>query len=190
MAPVVAYALCGTLRTGSTWLCRMLADRGLGRPDEYLEPRVRDALLALWGVPPGRYYRELWARRSPGGVFGIKLFWGQRFFPWVGGDFSRCLPVPLGRARFILQTRDSREQAISWVTARRTGDMFAGPPRPRVWRTRLEVAAFEQLVREHTESWRYWFRDRRLGCLELAYEDLAADPGAAVAAVREYVLRP
>src|SRR3990167_4649534 len=147
------------MRTGSTWLCDLLRDRGVGDPDEYLEPRLRTALIDEWGIEQDGYFPELWARRSPGGVFGTKVFWAARFYPWVDGDLTRVFSCPLDEVRWVLLTRDSHEQAVSWITARRTGRIFGPPPRPKVRYTEHEVACYEELVREHTLSWQYWFRD-------------------------------
>lgn len=185
MSPRVAYALCGTPRVGGNWLCELLAEAGLGRPDEYLEARVRDPLMVEWAVPEVGYLPELWRRRAPGGVFGIKLLWGELAYPWVRRFEDALPPAP---ARFVFQhRRDVGAQADSWLTARET-DQWFGPSRLRIrfpdgWRL-----PYEETIRRREAAWRRWFRRRGLRPLAVAYEDLSADPSGTVARVRDHVL--
>lgn len=187
---MIVYALCGTLRTGSTWLCRLLTERSLGLPDEYLEPRVRDPLIAGWGLKhSGDYIPELWLRRTANGVFGIKLLWGQRDYDWVG-DWDRVIPAPVADVRWILQTRDPHEQAASWLTARKSGLIFAKPGAAAEKHTRHdehELAAYVELAHGHTAGWRRWFRERNLDYLEVRYEELRGDTTRQVDRVADWI---
>ena len=116
------YIICATARSGSNWLCELLASTGVaGRPEEHLwDPRGRlpDPLAKRWPC-------VLQAGTGSNGVFGLKLLPYQaerleRELPEVarmaGTPLSEVWRVTLGDPAYIsLTRRDHLRQAISPV---------------------------------------------------------------------------
>jgi trehalose 2-sulfotransferase len=140
LSGVRTYFVCATPRSGSTLLCRSLAETGVaGRPGEYFE-RLRHS-----GLPrePREYFetigdtsllellpetragdladadlerelpRSLAAGTTPNGVFGAKLMWG--YF----GDFLTRLGTSLDGP--AVERLTERFGPISWIHVTRAG---------------------------------------------------------------------
>ena len=90
--PVVSYLVAATQRSGSTLLCRALADTGVaGRPEEYFLTGPPEAFPPGWtfwedgifALPHGEMDREGYLElvfrlgTTPNGVFGAKLMWNN-----------------------------------------------------------------------------------------------------------------
>lgn len=196
------YVIASTPRSGSTLLARMLWDHGgAGAPKEYLNPmQLRDwevrfgtrlsrlrhgALLGPAVGLAGRGWsddrvdeqlRRVRARRSSGGWFGLKLHWHhhEQFFA------RRSLDVVVGEPTWIrIRRRDQLAQAVSWEIARQTGRWV---DTQRAWRHPVYVRA--RVDRRLTDlvaaeaGWDERLRGRR--CIDVVYEDLAADPAREV----------
>lgn len=62
--PKLSYTIWFTQRTGSTLLCRALADTGVaGHPAEWLQPSVGQSLMSYYGVnSPAAFRRSIFGR--------------------------------------------------------------------------------------------------------------------------------
>jgi LPS sulfotransferase NodH len=186
------YLIATTSRSGSTHLCRMLAATGrLGEPDEYYNPRLRPAWMKLWGATDdAEYFQQLVARTStPNGVCGIKVATTafEHLRTSLGTSFD------LLDVRYIwLRRRDTLRQAISLYRAEST-DIWhwpAGAPRPTACPA-FDAARIERCRREIDTAngyWRDWFAgEAALTPLELWYEDVTADPRAAIEQICRHI---
>ncbi len=87
MATPASYLLCGTPRTGSTLLCRLVSSTGvLGHPQSYFREPDEAAWAQRFGLPTqGRrvldYTAFAQAVRAAGttenGVFAARVMWGS-----------------------------------------------------------------------------------------------------------------
>ena len=202
--PPRTYVVASLPRSGSTLLCNLLWDCGAaGAPKEYLNPmqlrdwelrfgdgaaRARNALLwgpavgalaGRWRWSPTRLAAHLdrvRARRSSGGWFGLKLHM-HHVRRWAGMAPPEALLGPVTVLR--IQRADRLGQAISWARALQTNQWAAWqrPLLPPVYR-RKQIEALLQRIDAEEAEW-----DRRLHgqpVHRLRYEDLSADPAAAL----------
>jgi LPS sulfotransferase NodH len=198
--PELVYLLASVPRSGSTYVSHLLWATGcLGAPLEYLN-----------FVPSGPYgfasesptaQADLWAsalhrRTSPNGVFGLKAFPLQleginEANPQLVGNVMRTL-FPRGqRARVVeLRRRDRTAHAISYARALLSG----------IWRKEQEpddrpepeysaeaLARATRMIEQQEGAWQAMYRDLRVEPLVIWYEDVLADPHAAIGAVGAYL---
>lgn len=73
--------ICSVARSGSSLLCRQLANAGIGIPHEYFGSFHRAALGRQWKIDAAddtTYLNALFHRRTtPNGIFAVKLHWNQ-----------------------------------------------------------------------------------------------------------------
>jgi LPS sulfotransferase NodH len=180
--PSLGYVICTEHRSGSNFLCDLLASTGeLGRPREYFSDKspYRDIERN-----PDMLARLLEEATTPNGVYGLKLFTHQF-------DLTRATrwPERLPNLRFILlDRRDLLGQAISYVRANqtrqyRTSDTPHGEPRY----DGKEIARHIARIAESQARWRRYFARNDITPLCMAYEDLAANPQDAVIAVARHI---
>ena len=186
--------------------------RGTGRPRqprEYFEGVDDPAVLDLLprseppvgaGVPfPERLGTVVREATTPNGVFGAKVMWGyhddlqERLaqLPALGAlDGAARLERVLGDVRYVhIRRRDVVAQAVSLWRAVQTRTWRADEDGP-AGEPRYSFAGVDHLVRmlrSHDRRWRRWFTARAITPLELRYEDIAADPRAAVLRTLEHV---
>jgi LPS sulfotransferase NodH len=179
---VKGYAICSEHRSGSTFLCQLLASTQLlGRPEEYFsdnrfalslerEPAALDALVAL--------------AATPNGIYGLKLF-TQQFDATMKSRWPERLP---GLRWVHLQRRDLLAQAISLVRTIQT-DQYRSTEAPRAEPRydRAAIAGHLARLAENEARWRRYFARNALQPLWLVYEEVIADPAAAVAAVARHL---
>ena len=98
--PAVSYLVCASQRSGTTMLCRALADIGTaGRPEEYFlavdevaQPGWRCWEHGPYGMANGARSREEYLEivyrlgSTPNGIFGAKLMWNN--VPWAVAKFK------------------------------------------------------------------------------------------------------
>jgi LPS sulfotransferase NodH len=181
-APYKGYAICSEHRSGSTFLCQLLASTGvLGRPEEYFsdnlfaraierDPRALDALAVR--------------AATPNGIYGLKLF-TQQFDATMKSRWPERLPD----LRWIsLQRRDLLGQAISFVRTIQT-DRYRStePERAQPRYDAAAIAGHLARLADNEARWRRYFAQNGLQPLWLSYEEVVADPAAAVAAVAGHV---
>ncbi|QDP97604.1 hypothetical protein FOE78_18310 [Microlunatus elymi] len=200
MAPVPerSYLICGTPRTGSTFLCGLLASTGaVGRPESYFRIQNESDYARQWSidqtdgcVDQGAFVAAAIAAGSTAnGIFGCRVMWGSLDNVVAKIDPSIAVHSPqadlglLQRAfepglTFVyLSRQDVLAQAVSWARAEQTaywqtGDVAAGEPHfdPE------QIDLLGQTIEEHNAAWRSWFAAAGVRPLAIAYEELVADP--------------
>ena len=181
------YALCAAPRSGTNYLCQLLAATGvLGRPLEYFNGESRR--LLDWPDYPDDPQLQLKAvlerGATPNGVYGLKVFAFQ-------ADLAAETewPTALPGLRFVwLRRRDRLGQAISWLRADQTRSYrstvaASGEP---AYDGRLIYRRLRDVVREEAR-WALYFARIGAAPLELSYETVAASPQAAVDAIAALV---
>ena len=175
-----AYAVCTTPRTGSDYLCELLTDAQLGKPDEFLNPKYRK-----WGDLEFDNAYELAKIAARFDVFGIKLHWSHRHVenPIVL-DFDQLHE----NMRWIyLYRRDTDSQARSWITALER-DEWNGTSQPYVDAPEWRVELFKDVILQRSQEWQSWFRRKRIRPLRVEFERLIDDPDNWVRRIKEFVL--
>ncbi|MEA3002280.1 MAG: trehalose 2-sulfotransferase [Sphingomonadales bacterium] len=174
----MGYVICSEARSGSNLLCELLRSTGkLGRPREFFSDKstYRDIEQR-----PGAFEAMIEEATTPNGVYGVKLFTRQFDLTMKSGWIHR-LPDP----HFIsLERRDLLGQAISYVRAVQTGQFRAGPEKQG--EPRYDARAIARTIARLADDearWRRYFARNGIRPLWLTYEQLAAGPEAAVAAV-------
>lgn len=205
-----SYILCTSPRSGSTLLCRLLAQTGVaGRPGSHFhEPCLaawrryyglaedpaaspRDGLAAIFGA-------AIAAGRGESGVFCLRL---QRhsaaFFldqlavlhPEVESDRAR-IEAAFGETAFLHLTRaDKLDQAISYIIAEQSGLRHRHADGAELERLAAPAAPAydpDRIARQiaifegDDADWRRWFQREGIAPLTIAYDALAADPRSAL----------
>lgn len=202
--------LCASPRSGTTLFCDLLTATGAaGRPASYF--RAED--IAEWagrmGLPfdegPAfeRAYLDAVVKRGTGetGTFALRLMWPslaelmarlELVFPGLVDDAAR-LEAAFGAPLYVhLSRRDKVAQAVSRLKAHQTGlwHMGAdGTERERTAPHHAPVYDFERLAGFVAEAdtadaeWNRWFDRHGITPVRVSYEDVAADPRAALAEV-------
>ncbi len=194
-----SYLLCATPRSGSTLLCGLLASTGVaGRPQSYFRAPDRQLWADRWNltrhadgsIDYPEFVRTAQAAGStPNGVFAARVMWGtldEVVADLRGGAASgtdlEILTRALGSVRFVfLRRRDTIAQAVSWARAEQTrywhpGDVAVAEPTYSL----DEIHCWRIQVDQHNAAWQDWFRRHDVRPHELWYEDLTANPAAAV----------
>ncbi len=196
--PWLSYVVASTPRTGSTLLCRALAQTGIaGRPDEYLAPALyRSRFAREWGYGPPhprattRVERAMQHTATPNGVFALHPRWYDfalllRTMRNMAGlvDVLDQVDSLLVSPRYVhISRRDTAAQALSYYRAIYTGeasvvsdsphDRGISGPEP----VDLEqVRWLEDTLVDWETQWRTYFARCDIQPLEISYEDLAAD---------------
>jgi LPS sulfotransferase NodH len=199
-----SYLLCGTPRTGSTWLCSLLASTGVaGRPESYFREPDQQEWAARFGLSSTESGQLDYAAFVAGavrlgstsnGVFAARVMWGTMSVlvhdlaagPSESSDLE-VLEESLGPLRFVhLRRRDVVEQAVSWARAEQSGHWQHGDDARA--EPRLDLDQVDSLVRvigEHNAAWDAWFAAEAVEPLEVTYESLVADPGGVVRSILE-----
>lgn len=200
--PTSSCLIAMTQRSGSTMLCRALADTGVaGRPEEYFldgDPAAfppgwsfwEDGIFSKPGMSRAEFLEHVHARgTTPNGVFGAKLAWNN--IAWV---LRRLRAVPrfagLGRSAALhalfpdlhvvhLVRRDRVAQAVSWARAAQDGvwvvsDLEAARPVAEPEYDYELISNLERLIIEGERGWRRLCTELDVSPLAVAYEDLAA----------------
>ena len=198
--PDRVYMLATLPRTGSTYVSHLLWSSGcLGAPLEYLNFLPGSPYAIAHGQPDKQMalWRSVLQRRtSPNGVFGVKCFSLQlrelqRDNPSLLQEVFETV-FPKGRRAQVvrLKRRDSVAHAISYARAALSG----------VWRKEQEINATPKvdysdkaigeartLLDRQEADWDLLFKEIGVESLTLWYEDILAQPGAAVQQVASYL---
>ncbi|RYC32091.1 hypothetical protein D3273_10210 [Lichenibacterium minor] len=182
------YAVCTTIRSGSTWLAELLAGTGrLGRPAEYFSTKFQKRVLGA-GYPEAVREQAAFALEhgsTPNGVYGFKIYPMQldglsvrlRWTAW----FPDLRFVHLGR-------RDLLGQAISRARVNQTLQWRS--TMPAAAEPRYDGAAILGAMRETVAQdarWQLFFARNGIAPLRLVYEDALLAPEATVDAVARLV---
>lgn len=202
-------------RSGSTLLGEAIhVAGGVGLPLEYFHRGFRPRFEARWGAAStDAYIRAAHRfRTDPTGVFGVKLFWrdleelAHERGPSAGSDVPRSLPGDLTASdyrdlfarvedaipnpTFIdLRRHDRVRQAVSSLTAQRTGHWREVPGAPRRPAIEAPTYDFERLLGQLAEAdrckrhWTAFFSALGVAPYDISYERLVGDYQATVAAL-------
>jgi LPS sulfotransferase NodH len=194
------YLLASVPRSGSTYVSHLFWQTGcLGAPLEYcnFEPSGPYGHASRSTVEQQRLWRTALVRRtSPNGVFGLKGFPVQfealhETNPILLGEVMRTLiPSPECGRVVLLHRRDRTAHSISYARAILSGIWRAeqergGGAEPEF--SRLAVERAGNLIERQETAWRAMLADLAIAPLELWYENVLADPSAALDAVAGYL---
>lgn len=175
------YLICATSRSGSTYLCRLLASTGLlGNPREYFNTdgrRKRDD-----PAYPASRRRQLDLIRTVGatsnGIYAVKIIAPQ--LEEIGGRVDPLRDLP-NLAAVRLRRNDVLGQAISLARARQTGQYLASDAaRASPSYNANMIRSCLRSVHDQDAIWDALERQRRLIPLAIAYEDVLRNPQQAV----------
>jgi trehalose 2-sulfotransferase len=184
LAPALAdrgYMICATSRSGSTYLCELLASTGLlGNPREYFNTSGRRRRTDP--AYPSDRVAQLDIIRTTGatsnGLYAVKVI-GPQLLQLEGRiDPFRDLP---NLALIRIRRMDVLGQAISLARARQTGQFIASD-RPR-GAAAYNAGAIHHGLRSVMQQEAIWDAAlAKLGVqpLPITYEDIVADPQAVV----------
>ena len=186
-----SYLLCGTPRTGSTFLCSLLSSTGVaGHPESYFREPDEQWWARRLGVAGADFAAFVTAVSTAGrtgnGVFAARVMWGSiahvvARLPPADRDLA-ALERAFGRLRLVhLRRQDTVAQAVSWTRAEQTGywqqgDDRLGPPRLDLDR----IDATVRTIRAHEQAWSNWFDRQGVAPLPVTYEELVRNPGGTV----------
>ena len=175
------YVICATPRSGSNYLCQLLASTGqLGRPLEYFNtqarqrhtdpayPRDRDLQIDM--------VRTMGA--TPNGIYAAKILPLQYLRVTRKVDLFHALP----NLKFVrLHRRDLLGQALSLSRVRQTGQIMAAKQANAapVYNA-ADIRTCIRDVQAREAIWDQVMRAFGMRPLLLAYEDVMRDPQAAI----------
>lgn len=167
------YYLLATPRTGSHFLCGLLRSTGLlGSPAEYLSGN--DDLAGVAQI----------CRTEP--VFGIRCALCQLL------EFRQVDELADVPTRYVLlERRDRLRQAISWYRADRSHvwHRWSGDaPAPAVPFDREAILHYRRQIDVDTRQTEEWLAAQGCDFVRLCYEDVVADPEAALRRLCRHVL--
>jgi len=193
-AVVRRYVIASVPRSGSSLLAHLLWETGVaGAPNEYLNPLQRRAFDERFDPMPVEAYLERLERHrtTANGVFGLKIHQhhARRFVEGGGHDLAELLPD----ARWIATARRDRvAQAVSAEIAHQTRRwaLREPPPRRPVAYNREAIRKRLDGINRQVAGWATWFDEHGIVPLTVWYENLVADPGAALNAVLGHIDPP
>ncbi|MBT0994142.1 hypothetical protein KIN34_07570 [Cellulomonas sp. DKR-3] len=178
------YLIASVPRSGSHMLGHLLHATGvLGSPLEYLQLKNLTAWQRRLGTADAAStLRGIMARRtSPSGWFGVKSHWRQLAPVLADPALTDVLDV---REWVRITRTDTVAQAVSLLIASQTNAWISFQDATREPTYDFDaIAERVRLLQEEDAGWDAFFASRDLDPLVVVYEDLIADPAAAVAAV-------
>ncbi|RUX97072.1 Stf0 sulfotransferase [Mesorhizobium sp. M7D.F.Ca.US.004.03.1.1] len=209
------YIICGTPRTGSTLLCKLLeSTKTAGTPHSFYRRQDVSEWAEEWKLPDRDTISELEfnvaylnaaiaAGKGGTGLFGLRLMRENldelsaildRIFPKLPSDRAR-LEKAFGLILYIhLSREDKLAQAVSLIKAEQTGLWHIAPDGTEIERVappKEPQYDFERIRREVTEletydaAWNIWFAEQGISPLRVGYERLAANPAATLLGICE-----
>ena len=205
-----ALLICATPRSGTTLLCDLLAETGAtGRPNSFYRAESVAYFAERLGVADGpsferRYLDAIIAEgRGDTDLFSMRVMWPSiadiraslsALFPSETTDAGR-IAAAFGTPLYLhVERKDKLAQAISRSKAEQSGLWHRnadGSTREQggTYREpqydRAAIAASIAETTAHEAQWRNWFAREGVAPVEMTYEDLSADP---VAAIRELLV--
>jgi len=208
-----AYIICGTPRTGSTLLCKLLESTGTtGAPHSFYRRQDVAEWAEEWKLPGRDTMGELefnvayldaalMAGKGQTDVFGLRLMRENldelsaildQVYPGLVSDAAR-FEKAFGRVLYMhLSREDKLAQAISLVKAEQTGLWHVAPDGTEIERVAPPAEPqydFRRISGEVAEleaydaAWNTWFERQDITPLRLGYESLSADPAATLAGI-------
>jgi LPS sulfotransferase NodH len=200
-----ALIICATPRSGTTLLCDLLAETGVtGVPNSFYRAESVADFAAKLGVSDGpdverRYLDAIVAEGSGSAdLFSMRVMWPSvatmrgalgTLFPAAATDAER-IAAAFGTPLYLfVERKDKVAQAISrskaeqsglWHRAadgsvREQGGAYRAPAYDRA-----AIAASIAETTAHEAEWHGWFARENIAPMELTYEELSADPAAAI----------
>ncbi|WP_421915916.1 Stf0 family sulfotransferase [Mesorhizobium sp.] len=210
-----AYIICGTPRTGSTLLCKLLASTGAaGDPHSFYRRQDVPEWAEEWNLPARDMMDEIEfntayldaaisAGKGGTGVFGLRLMRENldelsgildQIFPGLASDTVR-FEKAFGRVLYIHLSRENKlAQAISLIKAQQTGLWHIAPDGTEIERVGPPNESrydFQRIKREVAQleaydlAWNRWFSEQGITPLRIGYERLSANPAAALVSICE-----
>jgi LPS sulfotransferase NodH len=193
--PIVHYAVLCPPRSGSTFLCELLKQAGLGNPQEHIRPFFIELCRCGWD------FEELLERviqtGTRAGYFGTKLI------SHCVAELDEVGVSPDRVARVLRQTdfrivrllRDPAEEAVSGHFATSTGVWHQRePPRPDNPHEAVpyDPAEFQEAYRLMAAENRFAidFGNHLAPVLDIDYRDLDRDPHGTIAAAAAFLGAP
>jgi len=182
--PDRGYAICTSPRSGSNLLCQFLSSTGtLGHPLEYFNPIARRKLTHL-DYPDDPHEQIRWILTkgaTPNGIYGLKLF--PEYIDQVGAILSWTGSLP--NLTFVyLERRDLLGQAISWARAIHTEQYRSTQPsRSPAFYDAALIQERLTLIARQCARWSAFFARTGIEPVRLVYEEVVANPQAAVDSV-------
>jgi trehalose 2-sulfotransferase len=207
--PSLSCVVASIPRTGSSLLCRGLAETGIvGQPDDYIAPLVYRSFAAQWGYGPEyepattRVERAMLHTATPNGVFALQAHWH---------DFAlllRTIQNTEGAAEILdhidrllesphyvhISRRDTAAQALSYYRAIYLGEVNVRPDVPPdpagrgPEQVNLEqVRWLEDMLIDWDAQWQAYFARCDVQPLEVYYEDIVGNYGETVERVLDYL---
>lgn len=209
------YIICGTPRTGSTLLCKLLAStKTAGDPHSFYRQQDVWEWAEEWNLPDRDTMGELEfnvaylnaaiaAGKGGTGIFGLRLMHENldelsaildRIFPQLPSDRAR-LEKAFGHILYIhLSREDKLAQAVSLIKAEQTGLWHIAPDGTEIERVappKEPQYDFERIQREVTEleaydaAWNIWFAEQGITPLRVGYERLSSNPATTLLGICE-----
>ena len=200
-----ALIICATPRSGTTLRCDLLAETGAtGRPNSFYRAESIGHFAARLGVADGpdferRYLLAIVAEgRGDTDLFSMRVMWPSlpeiseklaALFPNEATDAGR-IAAAFGTTLYLSVTRrDKIAQAISRIKAEQSGlwhraadgsvrEQGGTYRAPHYDRAAIDASIAETTA--HEAEWHNWFAREGITPAELTYEDLSADPAAAI----------
>ncbi|MBZ9857628.1 sulfotransferase [Mesorhizobium sp. CA13] len=210
---VDGYIICGTPRTGSTLLCKLLAStKATGDPHSFYRRQDVPEWAEEWGLPGRDTMSELEfdaaylnaaiaAGKGRTGIFGLRLMRENldelsaildRIFPGLVSDEAR-FERAFGRVLYIhLSRQDKLAQAVSLIKAQQTGLWHVAPDGTELERVgppeepQYDFGRIKDEVAEleaYDAAWNMWFAKQEVIPLRIGYERLSSDPVATLASI-------
>jgi trehalose 2-sulfotransferase len=181
------YSIAFSMRSGSNWLCEMLAQLGLGRPTEYFQYPYEKNIRATEEIDEIGQIVSILGRNSVAGIFASKMTHDHRArleetlrrnirdYNGIDSAFPNHKWIYLRRRQLVAQ-------AISLYLAQMSGNWSAtgtstSPSEyTEISYDFLAILANVMILAAQHVNWECNFSARRREVLEIFYEDLAATP--------------
>ena len=201
-----SYIICTSPRSGSTLLCKLLAETGKsGNPNSHFHNPSLASWLETYGFHNSDFSTEqdalgaifdaaLARGTADTGIFGLRMqrasfdFFMQQtavLFPGLQSDAER-IQAAFGHTLLIYLTRPNKlDQAISRVKATQTGLWHVAADGSELEREsepkepHYDADAISYHLAELSElddAWRAWFERERLKPLVISYDELSNNP--------------
>jgi LPS sulfotransferase NodH len=183
------YSIAFSMRSGSNWLCEMLAQLGLGRPTEYFQyPYEKNVYFqAIEETDEIGQMVSMLGRNSVGGTFASKMTHDHRArleetlrrnirdYNGIESAFPNHKWIYLRRRQLVAQAISLylAEMSGNWSA---TGTSTSPSGYAEISYDFLAILANVMILATQHVNWECNFSVRRREVLEIFYEDLAATP--------------
>lgn len=194
------YSIAFSVRSGSTWLCEMLAQVGLGRPTEYFQYPYEDnaSFQAIRENDEISRLVSVLGRNSVGGIFASKMSHDHRArleetlrhnisdYDGIDSTFPNHRWIYLRRHQVI-------SQAVSLFLAQSSGTWHAtGAATSPIEYSEisydfLTILSNVMVLAANHVNWECYFSARRTKVLQVFYEDLAETPHSLLNAIFDHL---